>query len=171
MPMKCKSIGCPGHVSGTGDFCPDCVEDLLTIDPLAGPTSILQCEQMRLDLERDPSGIDQHQAGAKVDAGKVRMHLITGGMARAITEVAKIATFGAAKYTDNGWISVPDGFRRYEDAQQRHAAKRHMGEVLDSDSGLLHLAHEAWNALAKLDLYIREQAPPGAAAQTNKETL
>lgn len=115
--------------------------------------------------EEDPHGIDQHTPGAKVDAGKVRMHLITGGMARAITEVAKIGTFGAAKYTDGGWVFVPDGFRRYEDAQQRHAAKRHMGETNDSDSGLLHLAHEAWNALAKLDLYIREQedqAPPAA---------
>lgn len=105
--------------------------------------------------EADPHGIDQHQPGAKVDAGKVRMHLITGGMARAITEVAKVGTFGAAKYTDGGWVEVPDGFRRYEDAQQRHAAYRHMGEVIDPDSKLLHLAHEAWNALAKLDLYLR----------------
>jgi hypothetical protein len=105
----------------------------------------------------DPYGKAQNEPGAKVDAGKVRMHLITGGMARAITEVAKIATFGAAKYTDGGWVTVPDGFRRYEDAQQRHAAIRHMGETVDPESGLLHLAHEAWNALAKLDLYLREQ--------------
>ena len=105
--------------------------------------------------ESDPSGRGPHQPGAKVDAGKVRMHLITGGMSRAIVEVAKVATFGAAKYTDGGWVEVPDGFRRYEDAQQRHAAYRHQGEVLDPDSRLPHLAHEAWNALAKLDLYLR----------------
>lgn len=85
------------------------------------------------------------------------MHLITGGMARAITEVAKVGTFGANKYTDGGWVSVPNGFQRYEDAQQRHAAARHMGEQNDPESGLLHLAHEAWNAMAKLDLYLREQ--------------
>lgn len=107
--------------------------------------------------EKDPHGKSQHEAGAKVDAGKVRMHLITGGMARAITEVAKVGTMGAAKYTDGGWVSVPDGFRRYEDAQQRHAAYRHMGEEMDPESHLPHLAHEAWNALAKLDLYIRER--------------
>lgn len=106
-------------------------------------------------VELDPSGLDQHHPGAKVDAGKVRMHLITGGMARALTEVAKVATFGAAKYTDGGWVFVPDGLTRYEDAQQRHAAVRHMGETHDSDSKLLHLAHEAWNSLAKLDLYLR----------------
>lgn len=103
------------------------------------------------------AGIDMHKPGAKADQGKVRMHLITGGMARALTEVARVATFGAAKYTDGGWVYVPDGFRRYEDAQQRHAALRHMGETHDPESKLLHLSHEAWNALAKLDLYLREQ--------------
>lgn len=113
-------------------------------------------------IEADPTGKSQHEPGAKVDAGKVRMHLITGGMARAITEVAKVGTMGAAKYTDGGWISVPDGFRRYEDAQQRHAAYRHMGEIYDPESFLPHLAHEAWNAMAKLDLYIRAQEATAA---------
>ncbi len=108
-------------------------------------------------VQSDPYGKNQHEPGAKVDAGKVRMHLITGGMARALVEVAKIGTFGAAKYTDDGWVSVPDGFRRYEDAQQRHAAYRHMGEEFDPESGFAHLAHEAWNALAKLDLYLRQK--------------
>lgn len=133
----CKSIGCNSIIHAQ-DFC-------------------LECQPDR--KEKDPHGRSQHEAGAKVDAGKVRMHLITGGMARAITEVAKVATFGAAKYTDGGWVYVPDGFRRYEDAQQRHAAYRHMGEVHDPDSNLLHLAHEAWNALSKLDLYLRDNPP------------
>ena len=151
LSRSCKSIGCTGETySADKDFCTDCESDFPA-------TYVKEPIQQCLDMEHDPEGRDLHQAGAKADHGKVRMHLITGGMARAITEVAKIGTFGAAKYTDNGWIAVPDGFRRYEDAQQRHAAKRHMGETNDSDSGLLHLAHEAWNCLAKLDLYIREQ--------------
>ena len=151
---KCKTIGCSNrlHAGHDQDFCLECLEELDSVAEFTAEPAV----QMPLDMERDPHGKDQHQAGAKVDAGKVRMHLITGGMARGITEIAQVGTFGAAKYSDNGWIDVPDGFRRYEDAQQRHAAKRHMGEVLDSDSGLLHLAHEAWNALAKLDLYLRE---------------
>jgi Domain of unknown function (DUF5664) len=131
---------------------------LLVQEPLyfTAPTPVITYEPKR---ESDPSGRDPHQPGAKVDAGKVRMHLITGGMSRAIVEVAKVGTFGAAKYTDGGWVEVPDGFRRYEDAQQRHAAYRHQGEVLDPDSQLPHLAHEAWNALAKLDLYLRANPP------------
>lgn len=156
MPRKCKSIGCNSQIGALDhtDFCIDCMEELGTsandakTEPQTTATPL---------WEKDPLGKSQHEAGAKVDAGKVRMHLITGGMARAITEVAKVGTFGAAKYTDNGWIAVPDGFRRYEDAQQRHAAKRHMGDIWDPDSNLLHLAHECWNAMAKLDLYLRNQ--------------
>lgn len=142
--IDCKGIGCGQQFIGHPyqDFCPDC-RDSMPVEP----TKL---------AETDPNGKNQHERGAKVDAGKVRMHLITGGMARAITEVAKVGTFGAAKYTDGGWVDVPDGFRRYEDAQQRHAADRHRGEMLDKESQLLHLAHEAWNALAKLDLHLRE---------------
>lgn len=138
------------------DFCTDCEADRQAEEAnntVGHPLG----HQLTLAAEADPHGKDQHTPGAKVDAGKIRMHLITGGMARAITEVAKVGTFGAAKYSDNGWIEVPDGFRRYEDAQQRHAAKRHIGETVDVDSGLLHLAHECWNAMAKLDLYLRNQ--------------
>ncbi len=127
----CMSIGCDNPTEK--DFCDFCLEDQTT-----------QIEN-----------IEQHRPGVKADKGKVRMHLITGGMARAITEVAKVGTFGANKYSDGGWVFVPDGFNRYEDAQQRHAALRHMNEEFDSESGLLHLSHEAWNALAKLDLYLR----------------
>lgn len=132
------------------------------------PTAVVE---RRITKEADPNGKSPHEAGAKVDAGKVEMTLITGGMARALYEVAKIGTFGANKYSRDGWISVPDGFRRYEDAQQRHASSRHRGETLDADSKELHLAHEAWNALAKLDLFLREQeriAATRAAGQQAK---
>jgi hypothetical protein len=38
----------------------------------------------------------------------------------------------------------------------RHWLKDKMGEKVDDDSKLRHLAHEAWNALAVLDLALRE---------------
>lgn len=107
--------------------------------------------------EADPTGKSAHQPGAKLDAGKVRPSLIVEGMARAIWAVAEVATFGANKYTPGGWVTVDNGQQRYADAGYRHVLKRAMGETVDSDSELNHLAHEAWNALAKLDLYIREQ--------------
>lgn len=107
--------------------------------------------------EQDPNGLDQHAPGAKVDAGKIRPSLILLGMARALWAVSTVATKGAAKYTDGGWVLVPNGEARYEDADLRHMLRRAMGEERDPDTDELHLAHEAWNALAKLDLHLRNK--------------
>lgn len=129
-------------------------------DPLAGKS----IAQLFKPAEADPTGRNPHEAGAKVDAGKVEMSLILDGMPRALRAVAEVGTFGANKYTRDGWQEVPDGFRRYRNAQQRHANDFARGEVFDSDSKLLHLAHEAWNALAKLELFIREENAAGRQA-------
>lgn len=71
--------------------------------------------------------------------------------------VAEVSTFGASKYAWNGWEGVQDGFNRYKNAQFRHALAHSAGEEYDPDSQLLHLAHEAWGALASLELYLREK--------------
>lgn len=107
--------------------------------------------------ERDPTGKSQHEPGAKVDAGKVRPALVIRGFARALWKVSEVGTFGATKYTENGWTEVPNGEARYADAQMRHFLKEAMGEQVDPDSNVEHLAHEAWNALAKLDLALRRK--------------
>lgn len=107
-------------------------------------------------VEADPNGLHPNSPGAKLDAGKVRPSLVLGGFARALWEISKVGTYGATKYTDNGWMEVVDGDKRYDDAKMRHWLKEKMGEKCDKDTNLTHLAHEAWNALARLDLYIRE---------------
>jgi hypothetical protein len=91
--------------------------------------------------------------GVKHDAGKVRPSLVIGGFSQALLAVADVATFGARKYTADGWRTVPDAIQRYTDAKDRH---RLAGEVEEADpeSGLAHAAHEAWNALAVLELRI-----------------
>lgn len=76
---------------------------------------------------------------------------------RAIEQVAAVSAFGATKYAWKGWENVSEGFERYSDAMVRHITKRAQGELKDSDSGLLHEAHTAWNALARLELLLREQ--------------
>lgn len=75
----------------------------------------------------------------------------------ALWAIAEISTFGAAKYAWDGWEHVADGFARYKDAQFRHALKNAMGEEVDPDSDLDHLAHEAWGALATLELALRKK--------------
>ena len=106
--------------------------------------------------EVDPTGRTAKEAGAKLDAGKVRMGLVMFGFARALQEVGKVGTYGAEKYSDNGWMQVPNGQARYTDAMVRHLLAEAIGEQCDKDTGILHAAHAAWNALARLDLMIRE---------------
>ena len=114
-------------------------------------------EGFALTGETDPNGLHLNTPGAKADAGKNRPALVLGGFARALWEVSKVGTGGAIKYTDNGWMEVPNGISRYDDADMRHWLKEKMGEKYDSDTELLHAAHKAWNALARLDLLLRER--------------
>lgn len=94
--------------------------------------------------------------GVKFDSGKPRVSLVLGGFSRALEAVSEVGTFGANKYTDDGWLSVPDGVARYSDAHLRHILKEQQGEVNDPESGLSHAAHTAWNALARLELLLRK---------------
>ena len=109
-----------------------------------------------LRSESDPNNLSSHTPGAKLDAGKPDCDLVFSGFAKALLEVAKVGTFGAAKYTDNGWKSVPNGIRRYRSAAYRHLLAL---EFLDKDSSLPHLAHAAWNCLAALELLMNAEHP------------
>lgn len=100
---------------------------------------------------------DLHKPGAKDDAEKVDLSIILECFPRALLAVGEVADYGARKYSRGGCLSVPDGQTRYEAAGMRHALKRHKGEECDDESGMLHLAHEAWNAIAKLELYLRSK--------------
>jgi len=105
------------------------------------------------DKEQDPTGRNQHEPGSKLDAGKPMASLLSH-FGLALLEVAKVGTFGAKKYTFGGWQEVPEGVLRYSDAMWRHLCKEHT-EAIDKDSGMLHQAQIAWNALARLELMLR----------------
>ena len=102
--------------------------------------------------ETDPTGRGQHEPGAKCDAGKPLPALVLGGFAAGLTEVVRVGTDGARKYTLNGWKEVPDGPARYMEALWRHLLAHMAGEVRDPQSGHRHMAHVCWNALAYLTL-------------------
>ena len=97
--------------------------------------------------------------GVKYDTEKPRMDLVMSGFARALECVGDVGTFGATKYTDNGWQSVDNGIERYLSAMIRHYLKYRQGEYYDTDSELPHLSHMAWNALAVLELSERSTKP------------
>jgi len=76
---------------------------------------------------------------------------------RAIEAVANVSGFGATKYAWNGWPNVKDAYNRYSDAQFRHALKVAKGVEYDDESEIEEAAHEAWNAMARLELKLRER--------------
>lgn len=107
--------------------------------------------------EADPTGRSAHSEGAKLDAGKAPVFRgLLDYFPRACMAVADISEFGASKYLWKGWETVPDGVNRYSDAEVRHIAKEPIEGPYDKDSGRLHKAHRAWNAMAVLELTLRE---------------
>lgn len=101
-----------------------------------------------ISKDNDPNGLHQHAPGAKLDNGKPRAGLVLRDFGNALLEVSEVGTFGAEKYTPHGWLSVKNGEERYLDAAMRHLLMKGS----DSESGIDHLAHAAWNILAVLEL-------------------
>lgn len=89
---------------------------------------------------------------------------------RALWGVAEVSTFGAEKYAWKGWEGVENGYARYSDAKFRHALLHAMGEEQDEDSELMHLKHEAWGALATLELYLKEKEKEHDRTDNNVDT-
>lgn len=75
-------------------------------------------------------------AGIKHDEGKIRYDLVPP---HALEGLAKVLTFGANKYTPNGWKTVEK--ERYVAALMRHFEAYRKGELLDQESGLPHMYH------------------------------
>jgi len=121
--------------------------------------------------ETDPTGKTPSDPGAKLDDGKPKCAQILRMFSRALWEVSRVGTFGAAKYSMGGWQFVEDGVNRYADAEMRHWLMQGMGHEFDSDSKLLHLSQQAWNKLAELELYLREQEGDGEVSAEKKPYL
>lgn len=118
--------------------------------------------------EKDPHGRQPHEPGAKLDAGKAPV--LRGTIQyfpRAMQAVAHVSQCGAEKYAWNGWEHVPNGYIRYGDALGRHLAEEAIDGPYDPATGLLHAAHAAWNALARLELLLRNLDPDPANTCTH----
>lgn len=108
--------------------------------------------------EKDPNGKKPNEPGAKLDAGKSPIFAgLLDYFPRACRAVANVSDVGARKYTWKGWETVPDGYNRYSNALARHLVDSSVDGPVDSETGCLHDAQVAWNALARLELYLREQ--------------
>ena len=82
--------------------------------------------------------------GLRDNAGKPRYDLLEP---HAIAELVRVFTAGAAKYKAHNWLRGMD-WSKCDASLQRHLAAWRMGEDRDPETGCLHMAHVAWNALA-----------------------
>lgn len=110
-------------------------------------------------MDKDPSGKSLKEPGTKGDLGKSP---VTRGclhyFPRALKSVAELSSIGAKKYSWKGWETVPDGINRYGDAVGRHElAIEGDYSRRDPDTGVLEATSVAWNALARLELILRER--------------
>lgn len=85
----------------------------------------------------------QETAG-RFSAGKIRHDLIPPW---ALTELAKVYTYGTQKYDDDNWWKGLKWKRDVFGCILRHVWKWMRGERFDDESGVHHLAHAAWNCL------------------------
>lgn len=84
------------------------------------------------------------------------------GAPGAATGIVRVGTFGAAKYSPNGWRLVENGLARYADAALRHLLAIHDFGVhaLDDESGIEHIHHLLWNLLAYETRRLDQQENP-----------
>ena len=118
------------------------------------------------------------QEGIKFDADKPRLSEMFLDFTIPLELVTRVWEFGAQKYGKSNWKYVTNARNRYTNALLRHLAKETENEY-DDETNLLHAAHVAWNALARLYFIalnndpvvykkflneILEEAAPGAPA-------
>jgi len=100
--------------------------------------------------------MQEEMTGRKFDEGKPNPFFVIQSFPNAFLVISTLNDFGRKKYTENGWQTVPDGFNRYSNAMTRHMIKESL-EASDDETGLDHAVHVAWNALARLELKLREE--------------
>jgi len=112
-----------------------------------------EAKKAMLEMARDRLYGVTEEPATKHDAGKPQYDLIPP---RALEEVAKVFSFGAAKYKPRAW-ETGLAYGRIYAAILRHLVAFWRREDIDRESGLHHLAHAAFGCLAIVEFYYRNQ--------------
>lgn len=96
--------------------------------------------------------------------GKIAIELFDEGFPNAVMAIGEVMTWAAENkgYKPHDWKNLPNPDTAFLAAGSRHRMKRHIQRTegvshaacVDEESHLLHLAHEAFNVLAQLELVI-----------------
>lgn len=116
-----------------------------------GDKTLLPSTKTVLQKHADATG------GMKDDGTKSRWSLLLEGMPRGLMAVVGILEYGAKKYAPHNWKKVENGEDRYKEALLRHTVNPEGVLGRDPESGLLHVAHIACNALFLLEMVLEKE--------------
>jgi hypothetical protein len=108
------------------------------------PASPASQREGKADWERIAKEQRANEPGLRYDKGKPRWDLLP---ADALEELVLVYTRGAEKYAERNWEKGMSWSRCFR-SMLSHTWKWWGGEQFDDETGLHHLAHVAWNALA-----------------------
>lgn len=94
--------------------------------------------------------------GIKYDSGKAKIGEMLVSFKKSLLEVCKVYEFGFNKYGKDNFKNVENGYTRYTNAMIRHLLKED-SEIYDEETELLHASHCAWNALARLEMLLKQK--------------
>ena len=122
-------------------------------------------------VEKLGEAIGQIPKTEKALAEKTAKAPIAGGVVnrfpRSMHMLAIVSQTGAKKHgVDTGdmtYLDIPGAYATYTDAMVRHVVDEELeGPVNHKDGGLLHPAQVAWNALARLEVFLKNAEEPDA---------
>jgi hypothetical protein len=90
----------------------------------------------------------------KRKVGKNQMNLVDSGFPNAFQALGAVMTWAAENkgYLVDDWKNIKEPSIAFSGAAARHRNDRLRGIKTDKESNMLHLAHEAFNVLALLEL-------------------
>ena len=103
--------------------------------------------------------------GIKYDSGKLRLAEMMQDFREPLSAVCRVWEFGADKYEKSNWKYVDNAIDRYTNAMLRHLMEEETC-AFDEESHLLHAAHVAWNALARLQFILNNMQTERAQTPT-----
>jgi hypothetical protein len=102
--------------------------------------------------------------GMKFDGGKLRAGIAERTIPHLMQMIDRVLDYGAQKYDEGSWQTVPDAARRYHDATNRHRIKVYLakmqgegpGNFFDEETGLPHRVGVIINEIFQLGLEVAE---------------
>lgn len=142
---------CDGWAYDERCTCPRCSDHRREV---VGGIEAKFAEQVKETLQ-----VPVEKGATKFDGNKVPV--VSGALQyfpRALMAIAMDSEYGFRKYGAwGGWRGVPDGVRRYTDADGRHLLAEAIEGPYDIESGIAHAVMHAWDAMARVEKLLEDR--------------